>query len=65
MATEDVIRTLEENFFDTGFIGDIPSGVKHEEALWSKLRELSFLGDDISSKLGRENKTQVAKALSR
>lgn len=65
VATEDIIKTLEENFFDTGLIGDFTSGVTHEEALWSKLRELSKLGDDISNRLGRENSTRVAQILAR
>lgn len=65
VATEDVVHILEENFFNTGLVDPPSMVVKHEKALWSKLRELSTLGDTISSKLGRENHTRVAKLLSR
>lgn len=63
VATEDVIQVLEENFYDTGLV-QLPAGVKHEDALWKKLRELSALSDSILSKLGRKNDTRVAKHLS-
>lgn len=63
VATEDVIQVLEENFYDTGLV-QFPAGVKHEDALWKKLRELSALSDSILSKLGRKNDTRVARQLS-
>lgn len=64
VATEDIIQTLEEKFYDTGLV-PTPPDKKQEDALWWKLREMSTLGDDISNKLGRKNNTRVAKMLSR
>lgn len=53
MATEDVVRVLEENFYDTGLVQDLPSQT-HEAALWQKLQELSRLGQEIKGKLKSE-----------
>ncbi|KAK9894723.1 aldolase [Cystobasidium minutum MCA 4210] len=53
VATEDVVRVLEENFYDTGLVQELP-GQTHEAALWQKLQDLSRLGQEIKGKLKSE-----------
>lgn len=64
VATEDVVKVLEENFHDTGLV-QASSGLSRQEALQTKLQLLYVLGGEISRTLGRQDNARVADNLRR
>lgn len=64
VATEDVVKVLEDNFYDTGLV-QASSGLSRQEALQVKLQLLHILGSEISRTLGRQDNARVADSLPR